>query len=108
MSISLLIDIASGALVLAGCVLVLSGGVGLLRFPDFYTRTHAGSLTDAAGASLLILGLLLRAEGWESTVRLVLMLMFMLLTGPTAAHALAQAARRDGERAMTGEGEGRH
>ena len=98
MSVSLLVDIASGALVLAGCVLVVSGGVGLLRFQDFYTRTHAGSLTDAGGALLLILGLLLRVEGWQGAVRLALILLFLMLTSPTAAHALAQAARRDGER----------
>jgi multicomponent Na+:H+ antiporter subunit G len=104
-SVSLLIEIASGVLVLAGCALVLSGGVGLLRFPDFYTRTHAGSLTDTAGAGLLLTGLLLRVEGWESAIRLVLIFLFMMLTGPTAAHALAQAARRDGERALGDEGE---
>ncbi|TDD35279.1 sodium:proton antiporter [Actinomadura sp. KC06] len=106
MNVSLLIDAASGALLLAGCALVVSGGVGLLRFPDFYTRTHAGSLTDTAGASLLILGLLLQVESWQSAVRLVLILLFMMLTGPTAAHALAQAARRDGER-LPAEGESR-
>lgn len=107
MSLSLLTDIASGALVLAGCLLVVSGAVGLLRLPDFYTRTHAGSLTDAAGATLLLLGLLLQADGWQSAVRLVLIMLFLLVTSPTAAHALAQAARRDGERLPAGD-EGRH
>lgn len=107
MSLSLLLDIASGALVVAGCVLVVSGGVGLLRFPDFYTRTHAGGLTDAAGGSLLLLGLLVQADSWQSAIRLALILLFMMLTGPTAAHALAQAARRDGER-LPAEGEGRN
>lgn len=106
MSVSLLVDVVSGALVLAGCVFVVSGGVGLLRFPDFYTRTHAGSLTDTAGAALLILGLLLQTESWQSALRLVLIMLFMMLTGPTAAHALAQAARRDGER-LPAEGEDR-
>ena len=107
MSVSLLIDIASGALVLAGCVLAVSGGVGLLRLPDFYTRTHAGSLTDAAGGTLLLLGLLLQVDDWQSAVRLVLIMLFLLLTSPTAAHALAQAARRDGERLLA-EGERQH
>jgi multicomponent Na+:H+ antiporter subunit G len=106
-SLSLLTDIASGALLLAGCLLVVSGAVGLLRLPDFYTRTHAGSLTDAAGATLLLLGLLLQADGWQSAVRLVLIMLFLLVTSPTAAHALAQAARRDGERLPAGD-EGRH
>ncbi|TDC82465.1 monovalent cation/H(+) antiporter subunit G [Actinomadura sp. 7K507] len=106
MSVSLLLDIVSGTLVLAGCVLVVSGGVGLLRFQDFYTRTHAGSLTDGGGAGLLLLGLLLQVESWQSAVRLVLILLFLMLTSPTAAHALAQAARRDGER-LPAEGEER-
>jgi multicomponent Na+:H+ antiporter subunit G len=106
MSLSLILDVASGVLVLAGCLFVLSGGAGLLRFPDFYTRTHAGSVTETAGAGLLIAGLLLRVEGPGSAIRLVLILLFLMLTGPTAAHALAQAARRDGERFMD-EGGGR-
>ncbi|WP_218040176.1 monovalent cation/H(+) antiporter subunit G [Actinomadura sp. WMMB 499] len=100
MTISLILDVVTGALLLGGCVLVISGGVGLLRFPDFYSRTHAASLTDTAGAGLVILGLLLQADGPESVIRLVLIMFFMMLTGPTAAHALAQAARRDGERAV--------
>ncbi|HLV75075.1 MAG TPA: monovalent cation/H(+) antiporter subunit G [Vulgatibacteraceae bacterium] len=103
MSASLLLDAVSAVLVSAGCVLAVSGGVGLLRFPDFYTRTHAGGLTDAAGGTLLLLGLLLQVDGWQNAVRLVLILLFMLVTSPTAAHALAQAARRDGER-LPGEG----
>ncbi|TDC63732.1 sodium:proton antiporter [Actinomadura sp. GC306] len=108
MSVALLLDIVSGALLLAGCVLVISGGVGLLRFPDFYSRTHAGGLTDAAGGTLLLLGLLLQVDGWASGVRIVLILLFMLVTSPTAAHALAQAARRDGERlpGPAGDGQG--
>jgi len=101
---SLILDVLSGALVVAGCVFAISGGVGLLRFPDFYTRAHAGGLTDAAGGTLLLLGLLLQVEGWQSAVRLVLILLFMLVTSPTAAHALAQAARRDGERLPGGGG----
>lgn len=101
MSVSLTVDLVSGLLVAAGCVLVFSSGVGLLRFPDFYTRTHAASLADAGGAGLLLLGLLVQADGWENAIRIVLVLVFMMLTGPTAVHALAQAARRDGEQALT-------
>lgn len=106
MSIPSPIDLVSGALLLAGALFALSGGIGLLRFPDFYTRTHAVSLTDSAGASLVLLGLLIRAPEWGVGVRLLLILLFMLLTGPTATHALAQAARRDGVRAWS-EGQGR-
>lgn len=91
-----LLDVASGLLLLAGSLFVLTGGIGLLRFPDFYTRTHATGLTDSAGATLVLLGLLLQAPGPESGIRLVLIMLFMLITGPTATYALANAARNDG------------
>lgn len=89
-------DLASGVLVVIGTLVALSGGVGLLRLPDFFTRAHAASLTDTAGVALIALGLLLRAPDWGVAVRLLLILLFLVLTGPTATHALAQAARRDG------------
>lgn len=98
MSVAFLVDLASGLLLVAGGLFAVSGGVGLLRFPDFYTRVHAASVTDSAGAGLILLGLLLQVPNAATAVRLVLILLFMLLTGPTAAHTLAQAARRDGVR----------
>jgi multicomponent Na+:H+ antiporter subunit G len=90
------IDVVSGVLLSVGAVFVLSGGVGLLRFPDFYTRIHAAGITDSAGAGLILLGLLVRTPGWETGVRLVIIMLFMVLTGPTATYVLAFAARRDG------------
>jgi multicomponent Na+:H+ antiporter subunit G len=91
------IDVLSSALLAAGALFVLSGGVGLLRFPDFYLRIHAIGVTDSAGAGLILLGLLVRASDWETAVRLLVILLFLGLTSPTATHVLAHAARRDGE-----------
>lgn len=96
MTAARVLDLASVLLMVAGGVFVVSGGVGLLRFPDFYTRIHAVGLTDAAGAGLMLLALLLQVPDWASAVRLLLILVFLVLTGPTATQALAQAARRDG------------
>jgi multicomponent Na+:H+ antiporter subunit G len=90
------LDVVSGLLMAAGAVFLVSGGVGLLRFPDFYTRVHAVGLTDPAGAGLILLGLLLRVNTWETAVRLLIILLFLTLTSPTATHILAHAARRDG------------
>lgn len=90
------LDIASGVLLVAGAFFVLSGAVGLLRFPDFYTRTHAAGITDSAGAGLILLGLLPHVTGWEVAVRLLIIVIFLVLTAPTATHILAHAARRDG------------
>lgn len=91
------LEIASGVLLIAGAAFSFTGGVGLHRFGDFYTRTHAASITDSAGAGLILLGLLLVSD-WASGVRLVLILVFLLFTSPTATHALAQSALRDGIR----------
>ncbi|MQA97444.1 MAG: sodium:proton antiporter [Streptosporangiales bacterium] len=90
------IEVLSGVLLAAGALALVSGGVGLLRFPDFYTRTHAASVTDPAGAGLILIGLLLRVDAWDTAVRLLIILLFLTLTSPTATHILAHAARRDG------------
>jgi multicomponent Na+:H+ antiporter subunit G len=90
------LTVVSGVLLTVGAVFTVTGAVGLLRFPDFYTRIHASGITESAGAGLILLGLLLRAESWGTGIRLVIVLTFLVLTGPTAAHILAQAARRDG------------
>ncbi|MGW0733922.1 monovalent cation/H(+) antiporter subunit G [Streptomyces sp. NPDC002851] len=92
------LDVVSGILLAAGALAVLSGGVGLLRFPDFYTRIHAVGVTESAGAGLILLGLLLRSPDWSTAVRLMIILLFLTLTSPTATHVLAHAARRDGLR----------
>ncbi|MPY80199.1 MAG: sodium:proton antiporter [Actinophytocola sp.] len=86
----------SGVLLGAGALFALSGGAGLLRFPDFYTRIHAAGVTDTAGAGLILLGLMLQVSSWETGVRLLIILLFLAMTSPTAAHVLAHAARRDG------------
>lgn len=92
------LDATSGVLLLAGSLFALTGGVGLLRFPDFYTRTHAAGLMDSSGAVLILLGLLLRTSDLGVGARLLLIATFLLITGPTATHALAHAARNDGVR----------
>ena len=92
----IVLDVLSGVALAAGAVFLVSGGLGVLRFPDFYTRTHAAGITDSAGAGLILLGLLLQGAGWETTVRLLIIMLFLALTSPTSTHILAHAARRDG------------
>ncbi|MGE0118631.1 MAG: monovalent cation/H(+) antiporter subunit G [Dongiaceae bacterium] len=85
-------DLLSWSLILSGSLFAITGGVGVLRLPDFYTRLHGASITDTAGAGLIMLGLMLQAGLTLVTVKLVLILAFLFLTGPTATHALARAA----------------
>jgi multicomponent Na+:H+ antiporter subunit G len=81
-----------GGLVAAGALLAIIGAIGVLRFPDVYTRIHAASITDTGGAGLIILGLALLAGLTPITLKLLLVWVFIMLTTPAAANALANAA----------------
>ncbi len=86
------LDIASWVLLISGSFFVIVGGIGLLRLPDFYTRVHAASITDTVGAWLIILGLLLQAGLTLVGIKLILILLFLVLTSPLSSHALTKAA----------------
>jgi len=87
-----LIDVLSGICLLGGAFFTLTGAIGAWRFPDFYTRLHAVSVCDTLGAGLVLAGLMLQGGFSLVTVKLLLMFYFMMFTGPTAVHALADAA----------------
>ena len=95
---SALLDAASWILIAAGSFFAIVGGIGLLRLPDFYSRTHAGGLTDTLGATLLLLGLLLQSPSFGVGVKLVLLGTALYLASPTATHALVKAAYARGVR----------
>jgi multicomponent Na+:H+ antiporter subunit G len=92
----ILLDIISWFLLVMGSFFCLTGGVGLLRFPDFFTRIHSASLTDTLGAGLILVGLMLQAGWGIVTAKLILILIFSLLAGTTASHAMAKAALNSG------------
>lgn len=87
-----LLDIISWIMLLSGAGFVLIGGIGLLRLPDLYTRMHAASLTDTLGTLLLLFGIMLQAGLSLASIKLAAIILFLLLTGPTATYALANAA----------------
>lgn len=94
--LSFLIDIFSWVFLLTGGFLGITGAIGLFRFPDFYTRLHAASVTDTLCAGLIVLGLVLQAGFSLMSVKLLLILLIFSYTSPTAAHALAKAAMHGG------------
>ncbi len=98
MNLALLLDIASWLLLSLGGVFVFIGGLGALRMPDLYTRMHAASVTDSIGPALIIGGIILQAGLTLASVKLVAILLFLLLTGPTASNALASASLLAGNR----------
>ena len=88
----LLVHVAAGVCLLGGAAFLVIGAIGLVRLPDFFTRIHATGIIDTLGIALTFAGLVLLAGFSLPAVKLVLILCFMLLTGPTATHALAKAA----------------
>jgi len=88
--------------IVSGSLFVLTGGIGLLRLPDFYTRIHAAGITDTMGAWLILIGLMF-SSGWSLvTAKLVMLLIFLVMTSPLASHALAKAAFMRGLQPMLG------
>lgn len=102
---SLFLDLASGACLLSGSILCITGGVGLLRMPDFFARVHAAGLTETLAASLLLSGLMLQMTWSLDLLKVLLILVFILATNPTATHAMAHAALHGGQRPLVADDE---
>lgn len=94
----LLVEILSWIFILSGSFFTVVGAFGILRFPDFWARLHAASISDSAGMILLLIGMALQA-GWTLvTVKLIIIGIFLFITGPTSTHAAASAALVSGLR----------
>ena len=79
-----------------GLFFTLISTVGVLRLPDVYSRAHTASQADTLGAGFALAGVAL-ALGWTpTTILTVILLFFIFVTNPTAAHAIARAAHEEG------------
>ncbi|MFN3750303.1 MAG: monovalent cation/H(+) antiporter subunit G [Thiobacillus sp.] len=84
------------ALLVAGAAFFFAGTVGLLRFPDVYTRLHALAKADNLGLGLVVVGLMLHAPGWATGIKLVLIWLLALAASATVGFLIARRARRHG------------
>jgi len=91
-------DILSAALLIAGAIFFLAGTLGLLRFPDVYTRLHALTKADNVGLGLMVAGLVIQAESWAVAGKLLLIWLLVLLAGASVAHLVASGALKRGIR----------
>ena len=87
---------AAASLLILGSLMSTIAVLGILRFPDIYTRLHAASMAGPLGAGLILLGVAFASGDWAVAVRCVLGLFFLILTSPVSAHLLARAALRSG------------
>lgn len=89
---SVVLDIVSWVLLVFGGLTSIVAGIGLLRFPDLFTRMHAASMLDSLGAFCVVLGLILQAGFGVVAFKLALVWGFLAFTTTTAAHALSKSA----------------
>jgi multicomponent Na+:H+ antiporter subunit G len=83
-------ELIGSILILLGAIFLFSAGLGMLRMPDVYTRIQAGTKASTLGNMLVLAGIAFYHPGW--TLKLVIVIYFVLMTNPISSHALARAA----------------
>lgn len=101
--LELALTATSWLLITLGGVFVLIGGIGALRMPNLYLRIHSSSLTDSLGPILVLGGLMLHSGIALESFKLFAILLFMVITGPTATYALGHAAMMAGMKPIADE-----
>lgn len=92
----MMIEGISILLLLTGGVFFFAGTVGLLRFPDVYTRLHALAKADNLGLGFVVLGLLLQASSLATALKLILIWLLALAASATVGFLIARRARQNG------------
>ena len=91
------LDLFTIAAVVAGAFFFLAGTVGLLRFPDAFTRLHALTKADNLGLGLIVVGLLPQVDSVAGALKLVCIWLLVLLSSGTASQLVARALRQHQE-----------
>ena len=92
----MLLLVLSGISIAIGVIALLIGSLGLIRLPDVYCRIHAVGMIDTAGASFIILGMIIHQGFSLVSFKLALIGVFLFFTSPIATHAVAQVAHKMG------------
>lgn len=87
------IELTGWLCVLLGAFFIVTGSLGIIRMPDFFTRLHPASVTDSLGAPLVLFGLMILYGVSFYSGKLFLLVVFLFITGPTSTHALAKCAK---------------
>jgi multicomponent Na+:H+ antiporter subunit G len=92
MMYEIMLNVISYIFIAAGVFFMITGGLGLIRMPDFFTRLHPAGMIDSIAAPLIFLGLMIQDGFTLFSGKLLLLAAFIFITSPTACHALAKAA----------------
>jgi multicomponent Na+:H+ antiporter subunit G len=90
--VNLALDVVAAILMLSGAVIAVIAAIGLHRLPDVYARMHVATKPATLGITLCLSGAALRADSTSTATKLVLAIVFQLVTTPAAGHLLGRAA----------------
>jgi multicomponent Na+:H+ antiporter subunit G len=90
--VNTVVDVLAAALMLAGAVIAVIAAIGLHRLPDVYARMHVATKPATLGITLCLTGAALQADSTSIATKLVLAVIFQLVTTPAAGHLLGRAA----------------
>ena len=93
-SMDLVLDIVVGVLLLVGCLMSLTAGLGLIRLPDVLSRMHAATKPQVLGLLLMLAGLAVAWQAWVWIPILFFAWLLQMVTAPVAAHLVARAGYR--------------
>ncbi len=82
-------------LIVLGAMWILIAAIGLLRFKDLYSRIHATTKATSFGILLIIIGVIFYFGLWDVTLKSILIIVFVYLTSPLAAHSIAKSFKDD-------------
>ena len=97
-----MMNILVTVLLICGLVFYAGGAVGIIRFPDFYSRLHPARKLDTAGLVTAMGALALHTAGsldlasLLTALKIILIVVFVFITSPTATHAIIDAGVRAG------------
>lgn len=99
----IILELLSWGLLAVGAIFLIIGGIGMIRLPDVFARMHGAGIIDTTGVGAVLSGLMIQGGMSIVTIKLILILVFIVFTSPTATHALARAALHGGVRPRNNE-----
>lgn len=89
-------NVAGGIMIAVGVGLIVTAGIGLLRFPDVYTRGNAATKAAGLGVALVLLGVAFLFNTPEAWLKMTIAIVTQFATAPVAGHVIGRAAYRSG------------
>jgi multicomponent Na+:H+ antiporter subunit G len=95
-SFAAVLDLLAALCALAGALLSVAAGVGLVRFPDALSRLHAATKPQVLGLLFIVVAVALSSRNWSTLLALAPVVVFQMLTAPISAHMVGRAGYRTG------------